>query len=256
MAKGIVEIILAVILFFCGEWKDGWEHLKIGIDAAVNNKEMDWDDVRCTLYWLRRTLWQIDNAIQAAMTHGALAYPLPRTLGASLVDSNPDTPIRAVALCRSREYDEWAYQYPYQMDKTAKPCWKPEGDPAAIPAADLNYWNFPEAPTQQELGETQAASLAPEVGSTVTPFRGKYPDEVIEEEERSGGVLSDDFSSFPSQNVAFGGAVANAVQVIKNDANDLVDYNLDADRGYGWKTWNPWPNTYPGAGFALQVKDA
>ena len=45
-----------------------------------------------------------------------------------------------------------------------------------------------------------------------------------------------------------GGAVANAVSVIQTEAMTLVDYNLDGDRGYGWKCWRPKVGTEPKSG--------
>jgi len=35
----------------------------------------------------------------------------------------------------------------------------------------------------------------------------------------------------------------------------LPPYNLDADRGYGWKTWNPQVGTFPGSGQVNNPKE-
>jgi hypothetical protein len=53
----------------------------------------------------------------------------------------------------------------------------------------------------------------------------------------NGGILTN--GAYPSRDQGFGDAVANAVQVLESEAKGLPNYNLDADRGYGWKTWNP-----------------
>jgi hypothetical protein len=73
---------------------------------------------------------------------------------------------------------------------------------------------------------------------------GPYPDFVINGTSALGlnnSILTDG-PEFPrSLKVTsldlFGDAVANAVDLIKNDGFGLQNYNLDADRGYGWKTW-------------------
>ena len=59
---------------------------------------------------------------------------------------------------------------------------------------------------------------------------------------RNGGMLADD-GSFPTRGQDFGDAVSNAVEIIRAGATGLVDYNLDGDRGDGWKTWRPKPAT-------------
>jgi hypothetical protein len=54
--------------------------------------------------------------------------------------------------------------------------------------------------------------------------------------------------AFPSINMFFGDALANAQQLITAHAKGLPRYNLDADRGYGWQTWDPAVGTFPGNG--------
>jgi hypothetical protein len=54
-----------------------------------------------------------------------------------------------------------------------------------------------------------------------------------------------DTGVFPTRDQDFGGALANAVAVVQAQAQGLVSYNLDGDRGYGWKTWHPKAGTSP-----------
>ena len=63
---------------------------------------------------------------------------------------------------------------------------------------------------------------------------------------QNGGMLT--AAPFPSSNLFFGDAVSNAQKLIADQAATLPSYNLDADRGYGWKAWNPMLNTFPGSG--------
>ena len=63
---------------------------------------------------------------------------------------------------------------------------------------------------------------------------------------QNGGMIPN--GPFPSRNQFFGDAVANAKALIASLAKGLPRYNLDADRGYGWKTWVAQVNTFPGSG--------
>jgi hypothetical protein len=70
---------------------------------------------------------------------------------------------------------------------------------------------------------------------------------------QNGGMLAS--TAFPSDNMFFGDAVANAQQLLADQAQKLPRYNLDADRGYGWKAWNPPINTLPGNGAIPNPKE-
>jgi hypothetical protein len=45
--------------------------------------------------------------------------------------------------------------------------------------------------------------------------------------------------------VFLGDAVVNALKVIAAKAEKLPNYNMDADRGYGWPCWHPTAGTDP-----------
>jgi hypothetical protein len=49
---------------------------------------------------------------------------------------------------------------------------------------------------------------------------------------------------YPSRYESFGDAVSNALELIK-EPGKIPNYNLDADRGYGWKGWHPQPGSDP-----------
>jgi hypothetical protein len=92
--------------------------------------------------------------------------------------------------------------------------------------ADLLFREFPQSDFEEPRTDTLLAA-------------GLYADAVIDGSGiLNGGALTDDGSE-PTRKVLFGGAVANAAAVIAAEGAGLVNYNLDGDRGYGWKTWRP-----------------
>jgi hypothetical protein len=74
----------------------------------------------------------------------------------------------------------------------------------------------------------------------------KYADYVLNASGlANGGMLN--AGGFPSRYAFFGDAVSNARQLIAANGKGLADYNLDADRGYGWQGWHPAPLSNPGS---------
>jgi hypothetical protein len=125
-------------------------------------------------------------------------------------------------LTRSRRDD----RYPLRMD-------------GANGVPDLNFGKYPGVPLEED--RTEAWRLP----SGISPEQ--YPDLVLVIDglgSLNGGMVTDN-GTFPSRDVAFGDAVTNAVELITTDGQNLVDYNLDGDRGYGWKTWHPKEGTNP-----------
>ena len=93
-----------------------------------------------------------------------------------------------------------------------------------------------------------AANVAPaETPTTLNLPSDLYPDAVVDGLGlQNGGMLNE--HTFPSANQLFGDAVSNIQALIAAGVQALPSFNLDADRGYGWKTWTPEVNTFPGSG--------
>jgi hypothetical protein len=207
--------------------------------AAINAPIIDWGTVANEAFWIRKSLVDQENALRDALVWSGLAYPPPVLLGATDSNGNTvpvtdftnltnalptgDVPTTAgVPLCKTNPLtlpqQVWANipsSYPRQLDET-------------LGAADLNFDSFPvNAPAEQPTTDNIIAS-------------GLYPNAMILSGAavQNGGLLAGG-GTWPTADQAFGDAVANAVQLIASSANSVPDYNLDADRGYGWLTWDP-----------------
>lgn len=215
--------ILAIIFFLFGQWGAGIAAAGAAIDAALAGDVIDWAQLRCNLYWLRYQLVLAENNIRSVFTLSTLAYPTPTDLGRMYNPNNlanqSGGPLTAQILCKTVIEKE---NYPQQMDASVKPT------PTSAGAPDLNYLNPPVSPLEKPLSWCR-----------IDPHQ--YPEYILNKSLANGGMLSGDTSTF------FGGAVANALQLL-DDASKLIDFNLDGDRGYGEKTWNPKKQTYPNTG--------
>jgi hypothetical protein len=218
----VLLAIAALLLLLSGALIAG----VIALIGAINAPIVDWDKVRCNLFWLRKTLVDFENLLRDALVKGALAYPPPQKLGT--IDANgitqpavDDTPGTGAPFCRPIIQTGG---YPKLRDVTNQ-------------FADLNFSSYP-AIQGAEAPVSKTQTFIQPVPS------GPYPDSVVNGTGALGpnnSILTDG-PEFPrSQKVAnqhvFGDAVANAVDLIMNDGGGLQNYNLDADRGYGWKTW-------------------
>jgi hypothetical protein len=236
--------ILAVSLIFVGDLPAGAAALIAAVSAPIIN----WDTVANELFWLRKILVDQENLLRDALVWTGMAYPPPVLLGVVDVKGNtlPVTDLTPPAtqptdnvpattgtpLCKTNAFTlgnidaSFAVppSYPRWLDKTN----------SAASFADANFVSFPVGVTaEEEITENLIAA-------------GLYPNALI---QAGAGVLNGGMAgpgaTWPTAGKAFGDAVANAVQIIAAQANGLPDYNLDADRGYGWQTWDPQAGTNP-----------
>jgi hypothetical protein len=196
--------------------------------AAINAPIVDWDKVRCNLFWLRKTLVDIENALRDRLVRGALAYPPPHKLGTIDTNGNTrpaidDTPAAGVPLCRS---SSMSTIYPRVRDKSNP----------SIKFADFNYFSYPVVPGW-ELPTTEHLIQSDLYPNFVVNGTGLGLNNSI----LTDGPVPSGATLLVSQKVldkhVFGDAVSNAVDLIQQDGIGLQNYNLDADRGYGWRTW-------------------
>jgi hypothetical protein len=239
----ICAVILAVaslVLLLTG-------NLPLGVTAllaAINAPIVDWGTVANESFWIRKNVVDQENALRDVLVLSGLAYPPPVWLGA--VDPNGNTwpttdltppqlgrptgdvPTTAgVPLCKTNALTLGTFlaaaSYPLGLDTSNGP-------------ADDNYDSFP---INTNIGAEQ-----PTTDNVIGP--GLYPNAMILSGAavQNGGVLAGG-GNWPTVDQSFGDAVANAVQIISTNANSLPNYNLDADRGYGWQTWDPAPASNP-----------
>lgn len=217
--SSVALAILALLLLLGGNWPGGLAAIAGAIAAAKDHKSIDWAQLRCNLYWQRHHLFEIEQGIRDLLIIAGLAYPQPHQLG-MVGDDGHTVPSDGInksgrPLTRTIRAD----RYPMAMDDSVNG------------APDLNYLNFPVAGVEQK-------------GTLDLQDDHVYADHVVSGMGvQNGGMLTD--GTYPTRGVSFGGAVANAVEVIRKDAADLADYDLDGDRGYGWLSWRPKLGTKP-----------
>ncbi len=226
-ASAAVLAILALLAFLTGQWVAGLAAVA-GIIGLAASGFVKWDELRCHLYWLRYNLYEKENAIREGLIWATMAYPMTRELGTIGADGKtlPATDTSGNALCRTRE----SSKYPLRMDFSS----------SILP--DLFFARYPQSGLE-------------EPATTDWPQPGDYPDVAVDGAAwvpSSDDMTINDYSTnFPAKKVVggstsfFGNAVLNTKAVIKKDAQGLVDYNLDADRGYGWMEWKHKFGTFP-----------
>jgi hypothetical protein len=217
--SSVALAILAILLLLTGNWAAGLAAIGGAIAAAKSHTSIDWGQLRCNLYWQRHQLFEIEQGIRDALIVAGLAYPQPHQLG-MVDDAGQIVPSDGITksghpLTRTMHTD----RYPMVMDDAQN------GMP------DLNWPNFPASAVEQK-------------GTLDLQDGHVYADHVIDQVGvQNGGVFNG--GTYPTRGVNFGGAVANAADVIRKDAANLPDYNLDGDRGYGWLSWRPKIGTKP-----------
>jgi len=238
----IILAILAVLAILTGNTAVG---IGLLVAALEEQPSINWDEVRCDVYWVTFAMYQIENLLRDALVLTALAYPPPILLGGPDANGNvqPATdfttmpgdsapsslpnnapPSSGVALTRTNPIStDRDGGYPRRLD------------PQVI-APDFDFFRYP-LPSVVGVEADPTQNLIPAF---------KYPDYVLNGSGlANGGMLN--AGAFPSRYAFFGDAVSNARQLIAANGNALPDYNLDADRGYGWQGWHPAVLSNPGA---------
>jgi hypothetical protein len=221
--SGVIAAILGVISLLSGALPLAAGAIGFGIGAAVSRKSVDWDKVLCDVYYYRVYLYNINNAVRSIATAAGLMYPPPSALGNEIMGQLSTQSARNVAKASS-----------------------PPNYPAAVWDGFSNF-QLPPLPGA-ELPGTIPSSAA-----------GRYPNFVIDfaanpltkGRVRNPGVGTGLPATMQSplgdmQQMDFGNAVANAVDLIKAVLPTLEpdgtrplfpDWNLDADRGQAYLTW-------------------
>jgi hypothetical protein len=227
--SGKIAAILGVVAAITGFWPAAVGAIVSAIAAAATHKSVDWAKVLCDVYYYRVYMYNLNNAIRSIVTAAGLMYPPPSALGNEAMGAQSTENARNVAKAQA---------------------------PAVFPTALWDgFANFQLPPP-----------AAPENPATVASFAaGKYPDFFIDSAENplSKGRVRDSGAGtgLPATTISptggtrpvdFGNAVENAVDLIKAVLPTLdvgatrpqfPDWNLDADRGLAFLTWQFRPGT-------------
>ncbi|MBY6151668.1 hypothetical protein KUV47_00460 [Vannielia litorea] len=226
LAGAIILAILALLSAFTAGLGAGLAALAAAAGTAVAAADTFWKELRCTLYWTRYMVHQIEAKTAAFLVEVTLLPPTVARLGGLGDIAGTPGPARdseGHALTRTGIPDA---SYPRQMNRG------PDGAPHA---PDIGYRGYPvNAPAE---GPEQA--IWPSIGAN------RYASFALDGEGQwifqNGGILGPvDFpSSTGSANepLFFGNAVDNALDLLRNGPDGLENFNLDADRGYGWLAW-------------------
>ena len=265
-----------MLAFLAGLFAEGAAALAGAIAEFLSGHGIDWDEVKCDVFWLINTFIQLETGLFKSLVVGGFAYPGPALLGTNgggmwtpvtsgtlglnyktnEVDSTPLTKITRNRLAANGAY-------PFQMDQTSP-----------VTSSSLTADNFYEFYPGLLAGDTTTVEQPPIPNfppmTTVAPpsdFGPKtlYPELVVDQSPASGaGQALFTPVVFPSNYQYFGDAVSNAVRLLNNGPANLPDYNLDGDRGYGWLNWNPQapkvpvklnPGNYPSSGTVVAVQE-
>ena len=226
LAGSIILAILAILSLLTGGLSAGLAALAGAAGTAVVTSNTFWAELRCILYWTRYMVRAIELKTAEFLVETTLAPPSVMRLGGFGDVGGTPGPARGAEgrpLTRTTVPDG---AYPRQMDR---------GHEDTPHAPDIGYRGYPiNADPEEPL-----QAIWPSIGAN------RYPSFALDGEGQwilqNGGVMAP--ASFPTatgsagEPLFFGNSVANAVQVLRAEGAGLANYNLDADRGYGWLTW-------------------
>ncbi|HLI85154.1 MAG TPA: hypothetical protein VKV17_14630 [Bryobacteraceae bacterium] len=241
---GVILAILALVLFIFQQWGAGAAAVAGAIAAFTSGHGIDFGKLACDVWWLRNLLQQAEAALVNSIMLGGLGYPAPQQLGTSTLSGSTVvwTPANGVSIVGNTSTQPLTKSNPAAgagIADIGRYPWRMDGTNAFGP--DNNYGAFPPL-----VLETEATMNLP------LPIG--YADMVIDGSAphtpglQNGGMVSASPYPNPSRNVYFGDAVSNAKQLLADKGAKAPNYNLDADRGYGWIDWNPETNTFPATG--------
>jgi hypothetical protein len=241
-----VFIILALLALLSGDLPAALAALGAAMAAPV----VDWSTVACNLFWATNTLLADENALRDILVYLALAYPAPVLLGGTDVNGNtqPATDLSPDPNLQQAPSQPTGNVAPTQgVPLTRSNSLRPGQDPDLYPAAidtsvqnlaDLDWLFYPFPPVTPTAGAPSEPSVPTETAPTDDLIKaGSYADTVFAAPLANGGIIGAG-GSFPTLGQPLGGAVANAREALASPGK-LADFNLDADRGYGWLGWHP-----------------
>jgi hypothetical protein len=211
---GVIEAILGVVLLFTPAWALGVAAIIDSVSGAEDGQPDAWKKLRCDLFWYRTYLHNLRLALNDAVILAGLQYPHPRVFkGVDTIDSAP----------RVTKSMEGHY-------------------PAALWGGDTKWTDRPVAGF-----ETPA--------TTAYRTAGRYPDFFVDAaanpltkgDVKTAGAWPARLEMPGGSPVEFGNAVENAADLVQylvaagvlagKKVPPFPDWNLDADRGLAWLTW-------------------
>ena len=237
IVSGIILALIGDAGFVAQAWVAGGAAIVVGIGDIIHGaSEIDWAKLRCDLYWYRMYLYNGLKALHDLLTLGAVGHPYPAELA---LDT---TTITLLGI-------------PYTFDSGRRLVRSRVLLPAELARANHleSEGQFPSKPWSGSLGDWVKMPTPADPGieqpETTAYETRAYPTFFIDDDAanplsaqtdvKTGapwppGVRERPGSELPVQ---FATAVSNAVDLLLHPDEDLPDWNLDADRGLAWLTW-------------------
>jgi hypothetical protein len=211
IVSGIILALLGIVACAFGGWAVGAAAIVGGIVMIVDGAmQPDWDDLRCDVYWLKVYLFNGLTALHNLTVLGGVQHPYGRDLAVDeLVLSFGDASLpytSGAAVAKSKGID--GLRQPW--GGTLSTWTSPPTEPSESQLTDV--WGRPGLWPSALVDDDVANPL----DIAVADPPGTWP----------GGVKG-----------YFGPAVQAALLLYADDRTDLPSWNLDADRGRGWLTW-------------------
>lgn len=257
---GVILAILGAIALAFQQYGAGAALVAAAIAEFASGGGIDFGKLASDVWALRSLLLTAETDLLKALALAGLGYPAPSLLGTSAPGTTPGslvwTPASANSLGVTSKGGHLSVDfmhltksnpganagrnvafipvYPLQMDAS-----NPNG-------ADADFNQFP--PVVAETPGTM--NLPTPLGYADMVLDGSPPQTPLPTSGAgSAGILAPSPYPSPSSNTYFFDAVSNANKLIKQVPKVAVaNYNLDADRGYGWINWNPKKTTFPNSG--------
>lgn len=233
IVSGIVVALLGLGSLFFGGGVAGAAALAGGIQMVIDGaSEINWAKLRCDLYWLRQYLNNGLRALHDLLTLGGFCHPYPAELELD------ETTLTLLGI-------------PYTFDSGKRLAKSRPVFPEQLTdmVGDEPVGRFPGKAWTGTLGTWTQMPTGVEEPDTTGYLHAEYPPFALDDgsanpltpqsDVRTGTVWPPAERRHPGTDVpvTFGNAADNAVDLIRHAGDEIPDWNLDADRGMAWLTF-------------------
>jgi hypothetical protein len=199
-----------------------------GIGTLIADAAVDWDQLRCHLWWYREYMYNAIAGFQRLTTLSGFAYPDPKVFADDKLVLDLVKIKKDLESARSLVKGRLRSSFPSKVWIIFDP-----NDPA-----DTDDDKFFIKLFNNFLKDPDATAPGFESPNTVANLVEAYPSFFLD--DPSNPLTAGDVKTggpFPSREGRFGSVVDNAIDLFAHLNAHLPNWNLDADRGLGWLTW-------------------
>jgi len=217
---GIILAILGGLLFLAGAGAAGAGAIAGAIALLDCSSIVEWEKLRCELYWYRMYLYNGVKGLHKLLSLAGFDYPY------------------SSALAEDQEVLQLLGNHTFESGKNLVKSRVQDGDFPSKPW-DGSLDTFNQRPTATKPGF--------ETPRTIACYNEVYPDFFIDDDagnpllngdvKTAGGFPFRPKAAAANLPIQFGNAVANAVDLFANLTKAFPNWNLDADRGLAYMTW-------------------